>query len=98
MIIKLFHRIVCIYSSHVKKHIKKSTSVWIFVVSLSYILGGDPVTRKSSPSTVLMACNNTDHRIFMCNNWLRLVFISYMSDFFTSQCSSRFAVIFKNVI
>ena len=86
-----------------KKHTKKkSTSVWIFVMSLSYILGGGPVTRKLSPSTVLMACNNTDHRIFMCNNWLRRVYVGFFVSlyvrFFTSQCNSRFAVFFKNVI
>ena len=64
-IVKLFHCIVCKYSSHVKP-IK--SFVEIFVVTLSYIGRGGPVNRKS-PSTVLTTYTNTDHRIFMCNSW-----------------------------
>ena len=67
VIVKLFHCIVCKYSSNVKKKkSKKSNSVEIVVVSLFYLWRGGPVERKS-PSTVMTAYNNTGLRIFICN-------------------------------
>ena len=56
MIVKLFHCIVCKYSSHVK-NIQKLLTVRIFVVRLSYIWREGPVIRKS-PFTVLAALVN----------------------------------------